>query len=273
MKLLSVLFVAAVAAAPALAQCPLPDPNTSFYVPQSGSVATPAEGTSAIRFFRACPNNDGGSSLPNNVRIKVVLRDAAGLPLPGVPEFQVYTLYNGGTPAQGFSGPGADSIISNSTWNPAPLCPDVRATKADAPTDASGTTYITFGGGNAASPGSYLRDSGNKWGHFDTEIPVFVGQPPCNPIQLKGRLTTGSAPGTYTLRIKNVDVVAGLGAVLNQGERVTINDLNTCVACGTAPGGMFCYWCDFDWSSIVNAIDINVLTAHLNHNCQSPLSP
>src|SRR5262245_64665475 len=86
------------------AQCPLPDVNNSFFVPQAGPVATPTEGTGAIRFLRACPDNDGGASLPNNVRIKVVLRDAGGVPLVGVAPDQIYTLFNSGTLAQGFTG-------------------------------------------------------------------------------------------------------------------------------------------------------------------------
>jgi hypothetical protein len=251
--------------------CPLPDPNLSFFVPQTGPVTMPTEGPGAIRFLRACPNNDGGASLPNNVRIKVVLRDAGGAPLTGVSPDQIYTLFNSGTAAQGFFGMGADSVISNGTWNPAPSCPDVTFMKADAPTDASGTTYITFGG--ASAPGVYSRDSSIKWGHFDEEIPVFVGRPPCNPIRLKGRLTTGSPPGTYSLRIKNFDVVGGLGAVLNQGERVAIADMNTCINCLTSPAGVWCYWCDFDWSGAVNITDVNAISTHSGHSCEVPFSP
>lgn len=251
--------------------CPLPDPNQSYFVPQAGTVAAPSEGAAAIRFFRACPNNDGGSSLPQNARIKVVLRDAAGVPLVGVSPDQIYTLFNGGTPAQGFFGPGADSIISNTMWNPAASCPDVRRMKADAPTDAAGTTYITFGGSSA--PGVYARDPGIKWGHFDFEIPVYVGLPPCNPILLKGKFTSAAALGSYALRIKNTDVVGGLAAVLNQGEAVTVSDFNTCVACAGGGGGIFCYWCDLDWSGAIGAADLNIVTSHFGHNCQTPLSP
>ncbi|HEX7077129.1 MAG TPA: hypothetical protein VF363_01775, partial [Candidatus Eisenbacteria bacterium] len=35
----------------------VPDLTQSFYVPQVGSVATPTEGTNAIKLFRGCPNN------------------------------------------------------------------------------------------------------------------------------------------------------------------------------------------------------------------------
>src|SRR5206468_12121086 len=48
---------------PRPAACGIPDITQSFYVPQRGSVGTPIEGTSAVAFFRACPNNDGGTSL------------------------------------------------------------------------------------------------------------------------------------------------------------------------------------------------------------------
>src|SRR5262245_25724356 len=182
------LVLAILLTMPALAHaqtCPLPDQSLSYFVPQTGPVTTPTEGAGAIRFLRACPNNDGGASLPNNVRIKVVLKDAGGAPLVGVSPDMIYTLFNSGTAAQGFFGMGADSIISNGTWNPVPSCPDVTMMKADAPTDASGSTYITFGG--ASLPGVYSRDPNLKWGHFDEEIPVFVGRPPCNPIRLRGK--------------------------------------------------------------------------------------
>ncbi|HEX7077413.1 MAG TPA: hypothetical protein VF363_03225, partial [Candidatus Eisenbacteria bacterium] len=48
------------------AQAGVPDLTQSFYVPQVGSVATPTEGTNAIKLFRGCPNNDGGASLPSS---------------------------------------------------------------------------------------------------------------------------------------------------------------------------------------------------------------
>lgn len=273
LSLASLLALAISAPQWAAAQCPLPDPTQSFYVPQSGPVATPTEGASAYRFFRGCPNNDGGASFPNSARIKVVLRDATGTPLVGVPANQIYMLFNGGTPAQGFTGPGADSIISNSTWNVSPLCPDVRDVSADAPTDASGTTYITFTGGDPVNPGTGLRDKFRKWGHWDEEIPVYVGLPPCNPIRLKGETVTGAPLGSYALRIKNMDAVGGLGAILNQGEVVSILDFNVCTACLSSPGGFYCYWCDLDWTGADTSTDLNILTAHLTHDCDTPFSP
>ena len=108
----------------------------SYYVPQVGPVGTPAEGMAAIALFKACPNNDGGTSLPNSARVKVVVLDGTFAPIPGVAAADICLLFNGGTPAQGFSGIGADSVIANSTWNQNPLCPDVRCVFADAPTDA-----------------------------------------------------------------------------------------------------------------------------------------
>ena len=255
----------------AYAQCPLPDVNQSFYVPQAGSVTAPAEGTLATRFFRMCPNNDGGSSLPNSARIKVVLKDMFGAPIVGLPAEQVYILFNGGTPAQGFFGQGADSIIANGVWNTSPLCPDVRELSADAPTDATGSTTITFGGSLPGSPGVYSRDPRRKWGHWDTDIPVMVGKMPCNPQRLKGKLTSASPLGTYELRLKNFDSVAGLGAVMNQGEIVTTVDYNTCVACMTVPTGFYCHWFDLDFSGTVNTVDLNIETAHYGHKCDFPM--
>ena len=255
----------------ASAQCPLPDPQFSFFVPQVGSVATPTEGTAATRLFRACPNNEGGTSLPNHARIKVVLRDAANNPIVG--ERQIYMLFNGGTAAQGFFGIGADSIISNGTWNTAPACPDLREVFASSPTDASGTTYITFTGGDPAMPGVGVRDAGRKWGHFDDDIPVYVGLPPCNPIRIFGRITSTSQTGSYTLRIRNFDVVGGLGAAFNQGEVVSAADFNKTNACASAPGGVNCAWCDFDLSGSITAIDLNMVSAHMGHDCDTPLNP
>jgi hypothetical protein len=249
----------------------VPDVTNSFYVPQVGAVATPTEGTIATRLFRMCPNNDGGSSLPNSARVKVVVRDVNGNGIPGVAQADICVLYNGGTPAQSFSGVGADSVISNSQFNPAPLCPDLRCVAADAPTDATGTTYITFTGADAASPGVGQAYPNNnrvrKWGHYDTELPVYV-----LGFKLSGRLTTGSANGTYTLRIKNVDWTGGLGTPLNQGEAVTVADFNG-IANGIGVNNAISYWKDFDSLSGVTATDLNIITSHLNHDCDSPGNP
>ena len=245
----------------------VPDTNQSFYVPQVGTVATPTEGTAATRLFRACPNNDGGSSLPNNARVKVVVRDVNGNGIPGVAAADICVLFNGGTAAQGFSGVGADSVIANSQWNTAPLCPDVRCVAADAPTDANGTTYITFTGADVNNPGVGLRNANRKWGHYDTELPVYV-----LGFKLSGRLTTASANGTYVLRIKNLDWTGGLGALANQGETVTVADYNG-IANGINVNNAISYWKDFDSSGSVTASDLNTMAAHLGHNCGSPNNP
>jgi hypothetical protein len=255
----------AVAAVPAVAG--VPDTNQSFYVPQVGTVATPTEGTTAIRLFRACPNNDGGSSLPNNARVKVVVRDVNGNGIPGVAAADICVLFNGGTAAQGFSGVGADSVIANSQWNTAPLCPDVRCVAADAPTDANGTTYITFTGADVNNPGVGLRNANRKWGHYDSELPVYV-----LGFKLAGRLTSASANGTYVLRIKNLDWTGGLAALTNQGETVTVTDFNG-IANGINVNNAISYWKDFDTSGSVTSADLNIMTSHLNHNCGSPFNP
>lgn len=243
----------------------VPDVTQSFYVPQSGSVGTPTEGATAARLFRACPDNDGGASLPGNARIKVVVKDQNGNGIPGIAGADICVLFNGGTPAQGFSGVGADSVIANSQYNTSPLCPDVRCLSADGPTDATGTTYITFGGADPSNPGVYVRNPNRKWGHYDSELPVYV-----LGFKLAGRLTTGSLNGTYTLRIKNFDHTLGLGTTLNQGEAVTLSDFNA-IANGINANNAVSYWRDFDTSGVVNLTDLNIITAHITHDCDTGL--
>ena len=208
-----------------------PDVSQSFFVPQVGPTSTPTEGQSAIALLRACPNNDGGTSLPNSARVKVVLRSEGGTGIAGVQPQDIYVLFNGGTTAQGFYGTGADSVIANSTWNQNPLCPDVRVLTADAPTDASGVTYITFTGSTPGSPGVGTRDPNRKWGHYDSKLPVYA-----LGTELQGRLTSDPGSDPYVLRVKNFDVSGGLAAVMNQGEAVTTVDLNTVVANMNNPG-------------------------------------
>ena len=238
----------------------------SYFVPQSGTVATPTVGTAAIKFFRMCPNNDGGSSLPSNARIKIVLRNSHGSPVSGVTSGDICILFNGGTPVQGFAGVGADSIIANSTWNQSPLCPDVRCVPADASTDAMGTTYTTFTGSTPGSPGVGTRDPNRKWGHYDNSLPVFA-----NGIRLEGRLLENDPNGTYTLRIKNYDVSGGLAEFMNQGERINTTDWNTVSACIGNPTHPLAYWCDFDWNGTVNSSDFSIFSAHNNHTCGAPM--
>jgi len=253
------------AAAPAGAG--IPDPSMSFYVPQAGPVTTPVEGAEATSLFRACPNNDGDSSLPDNARIKVVVRDVNGNGVADLSAADICVLFNGGTQAQGFPGIGADSVVANSVWNQAPLCPDVRCIAADAPTDASGVTYITFAGATPGSPGVATRDPNRKWGHYDSELPVLV-----LGYKISGRLTSASANGTYVLRIKNFDYVGGLGAVLNQGEAVNALDFNG-VASSLGVNNALSYWKDFDGDGEVGVADLNMIIWHLFHNCGTPNSP
>src|SRR5688500_7239869 len=236
----------------------VPDPGASFYVPQRGTVATPIEGTSATTVFRACPNNEGGTSLPNNARVKVVVRDSNSNGIPGIAAADICLLFNGGTPAQGFSGVGADSIIANGQFNQSPLCPDVRCVQADADTDATGTTYITFTGSTPGNPGVGTRNALRKWGHYDSRIPVYV-----LGFEILGRLTSGGAANSYTLRIKNYDVVGGLGPVLNQGEAVTSADFNAvCNNIGVI--NTLTYWRDFDSAGGIGSTDCNLITTHLS---------
>ncbi len=244
--------------------------TNSFYVPQTGSVSSPTEGQSAISLFRACPNNDGGASLPNNTRVEVVARDTNNQPMAGVSPADIYILFNGGTAAQGYVGAGADSVIANSQWNQNPLCPDVRVLTADTPTDASGVTYITFTGSTPGSPGVGTRDPNRKWGHYDSELPVYV-----LGTKLQGRLTSGSANGTYVLQIKNFDFEGGLGVVMNVGEAVNFNDYSSVAAHldeadSVTPKN---WWRDFNSDGVVNFNDLSMFVAHLDHNCAYPNNP
>ena len=254
--------LAATFTAPAIAD--VPSTALSYYVPQAGPVASPVEGQDAIAFFRMCPNNDGGTSLPNSARIKVVVRNAANLPIVGVAAADIGFLLNGGTPTQGFSGIGADSVISNSQYNP--LCPDVRWVTADAATNAQGVTYITFTGANVAAPGVGSRDVFRKWGHYDSELPVYVVG-----FTFQGRLTSAASNRSYTLRIKNLDWTGGLGTVAG-GEAVTVTDFNG-LSNAIGVDNAWSYWKDFDSSGSVGVSDMNLMTNHLTHDCDTPNNP
>ncbi len=262
------LLLITIALLPKPAICGIPDISQSFYVPQVGSVGTPTEGAVAIRNFRVCPNNDGGSSLPNNARIKVVLRDINGNGVPDIAPADICVLLNGGTPAQGFNGVGADSVIANAAYSDdPPICPDLRCIPADAPTDANGVTYITFTGSTPGSPGVGTRDPNRKWGHYDSDLPVSV-----LGFKLAGRLTTASANGTYVLRIKNFDFMEGLGIDIGESEAVTTADF-TALARGIGVSSPISYWLDFDNSGSVTATDFNILVTHMNHDCDTPNNP
>jgi len=245
----------------------VPDAVASFYVPQRGAVATPIEGTSAASFFRACPNNDGGTSLANNARIKVVVRDSNSNGIPGIAAADICVLFNGGTTAQGFSGVGADSVIANGQFNQSPLCPDVRCVQADAETDASGTTYITFTGATPGQPGIGTRNPVRKWGHYDSKVPVYV-----LGFEIQGRLTTASPPNTYTLQIKNYDHTGGLGTALNQGTSVTSADFNA-IANNIGVNNALTWWRDFDSVGGIASSDFNQISNHTTHDCDTPNNP
>jgi hypothetical protein len=256
-----------IALTPPAAIAGIPDASTSFYVPQRGTVASPIEGTSATTVFRACPNNEGGTSLPNNARIKVVIRDSNSNPVPGIAAADIAILLNGGTPVQGFSGVGADSIIANSQFNQSPLCPDLRSIPADCDTDAAGTTYITFTGRTVGQCGVGTRDPNRKWGHYDSKIPVY-----CLGFEILGRLTTGSAANTYTLQIKTFDTTGGPGTALNQGEAVGSADFNA-IANNIGVVNALTWWRDFDSQSGVGGPDFNLIASHIGHDCDTPLNP
>jgi hypothetical protein len=252
----------------------VPDVNNSFYVPQIGTVGTPIEGATALLQFKACPNNDGSTSFAANARIKIVVRDVNNNPIAGINAGDICLLFNGGTVAQGFTGVGADSILANSTFNP--TCPNVRCVAADAPTDASGTTYITFRGADEATPGVSVRDANRKWGERDSEIPVYV-----LGFKIPGFLQTAKI-NPYVLRIKNFDLALSEGFCTNPGdplctgtgERVNGVDFNQLVARLNKTFLAFIdYWYDYNNDNSINGLDYNQFIPHLNHNCTAPNNP
>jgi len=247
-----------------------PSPSQSYFVPQADSIINPTEGTPALQYFRACPNNDGTQMLTHNARIKVVAKNAAGTPIAGIPGTDIFVLLNGGSAAQGFTGAGAESMVANSEFNSSPLGADRREISADAPTDANGVTYITLRGPTPGLPGTSSRNTQRKWGHYDSEMPVYI-----RGTKLVGRLTSGSPNPVYQLAVKSLDLLNGLTTTPNVGEAVTSDDYNDVVAHNNQadsadPGN---WWRDFDNSGTVNSIDINLVSAHLNHGCTSPLNP
>jgi hypothetical protein len=239
------------------------DPTQSYFVPQSGSIVTPTEGAGAIANARRCPNDDGAQVLRLNSRLKVKVVGTSGQPMPGIAASDICVLFNGGTPIQGFSGVGDDSIIANTMFNPLASCPDVRCVEADAPTDANGVTYITWIGATPGSPGVGTRDPLRKWGGYAGDIPVMV-----LGVQIFGKLTTGSPLGSYTAHVKSLDFVGGRTTALNQGELVNSLDISPVRA---AIGGPYKYHMDFDNNGVVNLTDLNFVTAHSNHKCNFPM--
>src|SRR5882757_5691916 len=250
MAVLAVLIVPA-------AYAGVPDATQCFYVPQSGSVTTPTEGAAAMANARRCPNDDGVQVLKLNSRLKVVVKASDGSPIVGIPASDICVLFNGGTPAQGFSGVGDDSIIANFQFNQLSNCPDVRCIPADAPTDANGVAYITWIGATPGQPGVGTPDASRRWGGYAGDVPVMV-----LGFKLQGKLTSGSALGSYTAHVKNLDSVGGRLTAPNQGELVNSLDINPVRA---AIGHPYQYQIDFDNNGIVNLIDLNFINAHNNH--------
>lgn len=255
----------------------VPDVSQSFFVPQRGSVGTPTEGTAAAVFFRTCPNNDlfsfGGTSPTNgHGRVKVIVRDVNNLAIPGVAAADICVLFNGGTTIQGFFGVGAESTIAftgTATTQPSGTCPNVRCIQADGPTDALGVAYITFRGNDGITPGVATRDANRKWGHFDTEIPVYV-----LGFKLKGRLASNALPLSteYFLRVKNVDVAQGLNNTAGGAEIVTGADVTTVLGALTTNPPLK-YWYDVDNSGGVSGADVTTVLGHLGHNCTNLINP
>jgi len=252
----------------------VPDVSQSFFVPQRGSVGTPTEGTAAATVFRTCPNNDlfsfgGASPTLGNGRIRVIVRDVNGVGIPGIAAADICVLFNGGTTIQGFFGVGADSVVATNGTPSNGTCPNVRCVQADAPTAADGSTYITFRGNDGVTPGVATRDAARKWGHFDTDIPVYV-----LGFKLDGRFTSAQALATpkYTLRVKNVDVALGLNNTLGAAEIVTGVDVSTVLgALTTAPH--LKYWYDVDNNNSVTGADVTTVLGHLNHSCTNLINP
>jgi len=256
------VFLLALSGSIPAANAGVPDITKSFYVPQSGSVTTPTEGAAAMANARRCPNDDGTQVLRLNSRLKVVVLASDGSPIVGVPASDICVLFNGGTPAQGFSGVGDDSIIANFQFNQLSSCPDVRCVQADAPTDANGVAYITWIGSTPGSPGVGTRDPFRKWGGYAGNIPVMV-----LGFQLQGKLTSAWALGSYTAHVKSLDFVGGRTTATNQGELVNSLDVAPVQA---AIGHAYQYHMDFDNNGIVNSIDLSFIKAHNNHKCNSP---
>src|SRR6185503_16614401 len=101
-------------------------------------------------------------------------------------------------------------------------------------------------------PGLSVRDASRKWGHYDTEIPVYV-----LGVKLQGRLTSASNNNTYTLQIKNVDVASGLTTTANQGELLNSLDSSAMQAHQgqSDPAAAINWWLDLDSDGDVDGDD------------------
>jgi len=254
-----VLFPA-LTVSPALAG--VPAVSRSYFVPQAGTVSTPVEGALAIRNFRTCPDIDGAQVLRLNARLKIVVQTSDGSPIAGIAASDVCVMFNGGTPAQGFSGVGDDSIIANFQFNQLNNCPDVRCLQADAPTDANGVTYLTWIGGNPSLPGTELRNPFHKWGQYAGDVPVMA-----LGFKLQGKIDSAAPLGSYTAHVKNLDNQGGRGTAPNQGEQVNSLDIAPVQA---AIGAPYKYSLDFDNNGTINSIDLSFIKAHNTHKCNFP---
>jgi len=91
-------------------------------------------------------------------------------------------------------------------------------------------------------------------------------------FKLSGRLTTVSANGTYSLQIKNYDLLGGLGTLMNQGENVSSQDFST-IANNIDVPGVYNYWRDFDNNGVVSSADFSQIVQHTTHDCDTPNNP
>jgi len=309
----------------------VPDITKSYFVPQAGPLTTPCEGLTsagvlgvclgvpangnlptysstppgaqaggAIGCAYTCPNNDGGQVLRNWARLKIVVMASDGTPIANIPAADICALFNGGTAIQGFSGVGADMIVADPQFSggPAGGCPAVRCVQADAPTDATGTTFITWIGHQASDPpGMGNRDPLRKWGGYDSEIPIMV-----LGYKLRGQLATtglGAVAGNYNAIVRNFDMSGSYFGTLGTAERVSnpadpnyftarLTPPNPAVGALTSanatvpPGGpgdpraVFGYDADFNGNgTVASATDGNIFNFHVigTHTCIFPLNP
>jgi hypothetical protein len=258
----TVCLLALILVFPLPANANVPSTVLSYFVPQSGSIATPTEGAAAIGNTAHCPNKDGSQVLRRNARLKVVVKAGDGSGISGIAAQDICILFNGGTPAQGFTGIGDDSIIANFQFNQLANCPNVHCIHADAPTDQDGVTYVTWLGSTYSNPGVALRDPSVKWGGYAGDLPLYV-----LGFLLQGRLTSTSPPGSYTAHVKSMDTMGGRTTAPDQGELVNSLDINPVQG---ATGTSYKYNFDFDNNGTVNSLDLNLIKSHNNHKCNYP---
>jgi hypothetical protein len=92
-------------------------------------------------------------------------------------------------------------------------------------------------------------------------------------IKISGRPTSGGQNGTYTLRVKSVDVTGGTANNALAHEIVDGSDFNTVTAQIGQPPNFLTYWRDFNNDGVVNSTDLSILNAHLGHDCGTPQNP